>query len=224
MQLIVFFLGFLIPILSQRMIKVWYYDAGTTWALMLSWPKLIFRKKLLRLWGLRLLACCAWGVFALLFVAVTPLPFPLWHACFFCLSGVLLLVDHQTELLPDVLTVPLLITGFCYGTLVGGYAGDSALGAAFGYLLPALSAFVMFKFYRNEIGGGDVKMLAAVGAWLGVIGLAAAVLLSAAIFCLQALAYRKKRFAYGPAIVIASLLVFAAQAQPWYRTAVEYLP
>jgi prepilin peptidase CpaA len=64
----------------------------------------------------------------------------------------------------NLLTLPLLLTGLLYHGWVDGLPGlgASVLGAAFGFL-------VLFLFYlMGGIGGGDVKLMAAVGAWLGL--------------------------------------------------------
>jgi len=64
----------------------------------------------------------------------------------------------------NVFTYPLLLAGLLYHTVMGGTPGfvDSLLGIllGFGILLP---------FYvLGGMGGGDVKLMAAVGAWLGL--------------------------------------------------------
>lgn len=82
------------------------------------------------------------------------------------------LIDIDTRLLPDALTLPLLWAG-----LLGSVAGltlpvdDAVLGAALGYGVMA----VMGGAYRaltgvDGLGGGDAKLVAACGAWLGWIG------------------------------------------------------
>lgn len=82
------------------------------------------------------------------------------------------LIDIDTRLLPDALTLPLLWAG-----LLGSVAGltlpidDAVLGAALGYGVMA----TMGGAYRaltgvDGLGGGDAKLVAACGAWLGWIG------------------------------------------------------
>ena len=64
----------------------------------------------------------------------------------------------------NLLTLPLLLSGLLYYALVRGLPGleASALGALFGFL-------VLLPFYLlGGMGGGDVKLMAAVGAWLGL--------------------------------------------------------
>jgi prepilin peptidase CpaA len=64
----------------------------------------------------------------------------------------------------NVLTLPLLGSGILYHGLVGGAAGltDSLSGALFGF-----SALMVF-YLIGGMGGGDVKLMAGVGAWLGM--------------------------------------------------------
>ncbi len=62
----------------------------------------------------------------------------------------------------NVVTVPLLISGLVYHSIVGGIPGFGAslLGAVFGF-----GILVLF-YVMGGMGAGDVKLMAAVGAWL----------------------------------------------------------
>jgi prepilin peptidase CpaA len=64
----------------------------------------------------------------------------------------------------NVVTVPLLLSGIVYHSVMGGTAGliGSLLGALFGFGM-LLAFYVM-----GGMGAGDVKLMAAVGAWLGL--------------------------------------------------------
>jgi len=64
----------------------------------------------------------------------------------------------------NVVTVPLLISGLAYHFLVGGVAvlGNSLLGMFFGF------GILFFFYVMGGMGAGDVKLMAAVGAWLGL--------------------------------------------------------
>ena len=63
----------------------------------------------------------------------------------------------------NLLTIPMLVTGACVSTLLGSWEGlvASLLGAALGFVL------LVFFFAVGGVGAGDVKLLTAVGAWLG---------------------------------------------------------
>lgn len=90
----------------------------------------------------------------------------------------LAVIDLEKMLLPDVLTFPLLGAGVLQAALVGApEVTDSLLGAFFGYAALA-GVGLVFERVRGVkgIGGGDAKLLAAGGAWLGWAGLPVVVL------------------------------------------------
>jgi prepilin peptidase CpaA len=62
----------------------------------------------------------------------------------------------------NLVTLPLLASGLLYHGLVGGWPGlaSSFLGALFGF------AVLIALYVLGGMGGGDVKLFAAVGAWL----------------------------------------------------------
>jgi len=63
----------------------------------------------------------------------------------------------------NLLTLPTLALGVLTSTVLGGWAGLAAslLGAGFGF------AILVIFFALGGVGAGDVKLLTAVGAWLG---------------------------------------------------------
>ncbi|HVC59326.1 MAG TPA: prepilin peptidase [Acetobacteraceae bacterium] len=102
-----------------------------------------------------------------------------------CLLGWMLLalgwIDALWLLLPDALTLPLLLAGLGVAIVT---APDTvfwhALGAASGYLgLRAVAATYRLLRGREGMGAGDAKLLAAAGAWLGIGALPWVVLLAA---------------------------------------------
>jgi leader peptidase (prepilin peptidase)/N-methyltransferase len=82
---------------------------------------------------------------------------------------VLTVIDLDTQLLPDDITLPLVWAGLLFN-LNGGYATlpDALLGAVLGYLA-LWSVYWLFKLITGKegMGYGDFKLLAALGAWLG---------------------------------------------------------
>lgn len=125
---------------------------------------------------------------------------------------VLALIDHDTRLLPDALTLPTLAIGVLYSTLSGIPAAlSSVAGATLGYGVPALVTWLYFKL-RGQIGmgQGDWKLLAAIGAWLGWTAVMP-VLFVASLLGLVAglgrLALNKHSgaMAFGPCLVLAAL-------------------
>jgi leader peptidase (prepilin peptidase)/N-methyltransferase len=93
----------------------------------------------------------------------------------------LVLIDYDTQLLPDVITLPLLWIGLLL-SLPGLFTDSHSaiLGAALGYG----SLWTIFQLFRlvtgkEGMGFGDFKLFAALGAWLGWQYLPQIILLSA---------------------------------------------
>lgn len=89
-------------------------------------------------------------------------------------------IDLDTQLLPDVITLPLLWLGLLFN-LNGGLTDiqSAIIGAVAGYLI-LWSVYWVFKLITGKegMGYGDFKMLAAIGAWFGWAMLPAVILLS----------------------------------------------
>ena len=78
-------------------------------------------------------------------------------------------IDMQRRLLLDELTLPLMWIGLI-ANIDARFAllPDAVLGAAGGYLgLWALGGVFTFILQKRAMGGGDYKLLAALGAWIG---------------------------------------------------------
>jgi len=95
----------------------------------------------------------------------------------------LTMIDVDTQLLPDDLTLPLLWAGLIVN-LWGLFAPiqDAVIGAVGGYL-SLWTVYWLFKLIRGKegMGHGDFKLLAAMGAWLGWQVLPVIVLLSSVV-------------------------------------------
>ncbi|MBT6311825.1 MAG: prepilin peptidase [Alphaproteobacteria bacterium] len=91
-------------------------------------------------------------------------------------------IDLDTGLLPDRITLPLLWLGLIAAAAGQGPAPASAiLGAVIGYLtLDALNRIARLLTGQDGMGGGDMKMAAMMGAWLGPEALAVALFIACA--------------------------------------------
>ena len=95
----------------------------------------------------------------------------------------LTMIDIDTQLLPDSITLPLLWIGLLVNTSATFASLDVAvLGAIAGYLA-LWSVYWMFKLVTGKegMGFGDFKLLAAIGAWLGWTFLPLVILLSSLV-------------------------------------------
>jgi len=82
----------------------------------------------------------------------------------------LALLDARHHWLPDKLTLPLLVAGLASAFVVPNPSPlDRIAGTISGYvLLEGLRYLYRHARRREGLGGGDPKLLAAIGAWLGV--------------------------------------------------------
>lgn len=134
-------------------------------------------------------------------------------------------IDADTQYLPDQLTLPLIWLGLLFN-LNGAFIPltSSVLGAVTGYMSLWLLCY-LYKIATGKIGigGGDFKLLAALGAWLGLSVLPVIIFAAALIGIISALVTRVSKgqpFAFGPSLAIAGWLVFVLN-QP-VHTAIEW--
>jgi leader peptidase (prepilin peptidase) / N-methyltransferase len=96
----------------------------------------------------------------------------------------LAMIDFDTTLLPDQITLPLLWAGILCAAI--GFSpvalADAVYGAALGYL-SLWSVYWLFKSLTGKegMGYGDFKLLAALGAWLGWQMIPLTILLSSVV-------------------------------------------
>ncbi|SFN10585.1 general secretion pathway protein O/leader peptidase (prepilin peptidase) / N-methyltransferase [Izhakiella capsodis] len=134
---------------------------------------------------------------------------------------VLTIIDIDHHLLPDILTLSLLWAGLLRVALAGQTLSpaDAIVGAVAGYLLLRLPSDIWYC-WRKEValGGGDIKLFAALGAWLGAKALPIALIIASAgalIFLLAKAGICRKppprRFAFGPWLSLGGMMVFVWQ-------------
>jgi leader peptidase (prepilin peptidase)/N-methyltransferase len=89
-------------------------------------------------------------------------------------------IDWRENLLPDELTLMLIPTGLGAAYLSDATSAiDHVIGALAGFAALTMVAWAYRRLRGREgLGGGDVKLLAGLGAWVGWIGLPTIILLS----------------------------------------------
>lgn len=99
---------------------------------------------------------------------------PAWPACVFGWALLALAwIDAETMTLPDVITVPLVPAGLAVTAwLAPADLGEHAWAAAIGFATLRLVAITYRRLRgRDGMGAGDAKLLAAIGAWVGLADL-----------------------------------------------------
>jgi leader peptidase (prepilin peptidase)/N-methyltransferase len=127
-------------------------------------------------------------------------------------------IDLEWLILPDTLTLPLLLGGLAATWLAAPEAlGDAALGAGLGWLVfAAVAAGYRALRGRDGLGGGDAKLLGAAGAWLGWQALPQVMLLAAVaalgvvgtLRLVRGRAFDGVELAFGPWLALATWLVW----------------
>lgn len=149
-------------------------------------------------------------------------PFMIGIVCFGLVVLCLAITDAYSQLLPDSMTLSLMWAGMLAqlspATATVGIEA-SVIGAAIGYVLLWMIAR-LFSILRKQdgLGYGDMKLMAAAGAWIGPLALPGAIVLGSAMAVLfqgarMALGKAKKTdlFAFGPwlaaGILIAAIVI-----------------
>ncbi len=155
-------------------------------------------------------------------ISATRTPSELWTAC--GLGWTLLAlawIDAEHLILPDVLTLPLIIAGLCVTWwLTPAALTAHALGAIAGYLgFRAIALTYRALRGREGLGAGDAKLLAAAGAWVGIAALPDLILAAGLLGLAVAIAARSPAarsitvwppgaaIPFGPALALATFII-----------------
>ena len=149
---------------------------------------------------------------------------------FFLFSAALVIIsfiDLQHQIIPDIISLPGIIIGLAV-SFVFIHMGwmDSMIGIIAGGGSLYIVAFVFERLTGKEgMGGGDVKLLAMIGAWMGWRGLLFIILLSSltgtVIGSISLLAARKglkAKIPFGPFLSLGALiyLFWGQELKFWY--------
>ncbi len=82
---------------------------------------------------------------------------------------VITVIDIRHQIIPDVITIP----GMVAGLLINLFDNIGILRSSLGLLIGGGSLFLISWLYflmtgKEGMGGGDIKLIAMIGAWLGV--------------------------------------------------------
>lgn len=122
------------------------------------------------------------------------------------------LIDLFHKIIPDVLSIPLLVLGLIFGLLP---TGDVSFLSS---LIGGIGSFFLFLFIgytfnkasgKDGLGGGDIKLIAGIGFFLGTVGILFTILISSilALTIMSTIKHdSKKEFPFGPFLIMASFL------------------
>ena len=164
---------------------------------------------------------------------VTHFPFSIFILC----SLYIIYIDIKKNIIPDWITLPLIILGVGFSIFSGSPNWVSSIvGAVFGYAV-CWVFLIMYRFIKRSVshlfasskdkwqseiattaddiglGGGDAKYLSAIGAFLGFQGVFIVLFMSSVIalivFIIRMLCFKtiQKYLPFGPFLAISSILI-----------------
>lgn len=132
-------------------------------------------------------------------------------AAAFC-AVMMSLIDWKRNIIPDIYLFPFLVIGLLVVSFFPWFFefGEAAIAAAVGYGLGVVMGLAFKKKSPEAIGLGDVKLLAAGGIWLGVSGLAIALIASCILGGVWGLVKKKKFIPFAPFFFIGAICSLTA--------------
>ncbi|MDQ6954088.1 MAG: prepilin peptidase [Mariprofundaceae bacterium] len=131
------------------------------------------------------------------------------------LLWILTLIDLETGLLPNVLTLPGIVVGLLFAWWFGFFL-DALLGACVGYgVFWSIARVFLLLTGKEGMGYGDFKLLAMLGAFMGWQALPFIVFVSSLVGVVVGLIYlklahkdRQSQIPFGPYLALAGMLWF----------------
>jgi leader peptidase (prepilin peptidase)/N-methyltransferase len=140
---------------------------------------------------------------------------------------VITFIDLRLQIIPDIISLPGIVAGFLFSFLPGGIGWlDSFIGILAGggvLYLVAWGYFTLTK--RDGMGGGDIKLLGMIGAFLGWQSIPFVIFVSAAAGALVGITFllihgKDMKFAipFGPFLSGAAVcyIFFGKEVTEWY--------
>ena len=145
---------------------------------------------------------------------------------FACALTVLFAIDLEHHLLPNVITLPGIVVGLAFSAMLPPGLVDALIGVVAGGGILWLIGEAYYRYSGQEgMGGGDVKMLAMIGAFLGWQAVILTLVLSSVVGALVGVIViavqrggMKYALPYGTFLSLAALTasLFGARIIAWY--------
>ena len=140
-------------------------------------------------------------------------------SCFLlCWLWLLWLIDYRFQFIFDDSLLPLLVVGLVATPWLPFSIWQRLAAGAGAFVVLAALAILG----RGALGGGDVKMMAALGLWFGVNGIITTACIgfivggvAAVVFLLLKIHGRKDFFAFGPFLIIGAVVAWLSQVLLW---------
>ncbi len=190
-------------------------------------------------WQYPLIECISAGLAMLMWMHLNhPLPFFLYFMCFAMPLIIITFIDIKHYIIPDILSIGGIPVGFIVYMIIHHDQGilqaaiDSGLGIAIGFGFLFLIAWGYEKLKKQEgLGGGDIKLMGMVGAFLGWKAVIACLFISSILgsvigLTLMAILKKNSQFMipFGPFIAVSAMIYFfvGEPALVWYMSLLAF--
>lgn len=152
------------------------------------------------------------------------------YLIFISIAIIICFIDAFHKIIPDVLSLPLIVSGLAFSFIPGSDVSwlSSLLGAFFGFIVFLITAYLFqIVTHKDSLGGGDIKLIAAVGSFIGILGTIFTVIFGSLIALILLLAIghdKRKEFPFGPFLVIGavSYILFGRSLFQYYINYFSY--
>ncbi len=132
---------------------------------------------------------------------------------FFSIAIILFFIDIFHKILPDIFTIPLIFIGFIFTYFTKDISIQNSIFSSIAVfaLLYSISYIYFKTSNRIGLGGGDIKLFAAIGAFFGLKGVIFILLfssVSAVFWFVFSRMKREDQLPFGPFIIFATFLFF----------------
>lgn len=133
-------------------------------------------------------------------------------AFLFSLALIITQIDLEHYLIPNSIVLTLFLAGIVYHFLEPGTGIQTRLlGAGLGFMIPLILGYLS----KGGMGGGDIKLMGAMGFWLGFPGVLYSMFIAALLGSLAGILLiitgikkRKEPIPFGPFLIIGFLCIF----------------
>ncbi len=138
------------------------------------------------------------------------------YIIFISAGMIIFFIDYNQRIIPDVISLPLVVIGIAVSFFPAiDITWKSALtGAVFSFLVFLATAYI-FKLFtgKESLGGGDIKLMTAIGSFIGIIGTIFTIFFSSGIALIILIVIghdRRKEFPFGPFLIFGAVLYILA--------------
>lgn len=144
------------------------------------------------------------------------------YALLFSALLIVSVIDIYFKIIPDIITLPGIITGLIASAFI---LPAGIKGSVIGALLGSSIFFIIAVVSRGGMGGGDIKLIAMIGAFLGWMGVIITIILSSFIGSVAGITLmiflgkgRKYPVPFGPFLSLGGILslFFNREIIEWY--------